>query len=155
MRNTITILEITISSSRFVNYSCFISYTFFIFCVLLTLTYISCLQTIRFVYLCKIRLISIISIALLYCCLLSLSVLLLLLLTSRRNRTAKTKTCFFLKQVIVVLKVEIDKIVIIIDFRDISRSINCRYISSYFISNLNINLLSCRYINQLLYRLII
>jgi len=155
LRNTITILEITVSSSRFVNYLYLISYISLILCVLFTLIYISCLQTIRFVYFCKTYLILIISIVLLYCCFPFLNILLLLLLTSRRNRTAKTKICFSLKQVIVISKIEIDKIIIIIDFRNISRSINCRYISSYLISNLNINLLSCRYINQLLYRLII
>ncbi len=147
LRNATTILEITINSSRFVNYLCLISYAFLILCVLFTLICISCLQTIRFVYFCKTRLILIVSIVLLYCCLLFLIILLLLLLISRRNRIAKTKIRFFLKQVIVVLKVEIDKIIIVIDFRNISCSINCRYISSYLISDLYINLLSCRYIN--------
>ena len=143
LRNATTISEITVSNSRFVNYLYFINYISFILRVLLTLIYISCLQTIRFVYLCKTCLISIINIALLYCCFLFLSILLLSPPTSRRNRTAKTKICFSLKQIIAVSKVEIDKIVIVIDLKNISCSINCRYISSYFISNLNINLLFC------------
>jgi len=53
---------------------------------------------------------------------------------------------FFLKQVIVVSKVEINKIIIIIDFKNTSYSINCRYISSYLTSTLNINFLFCCYI---------
>jgi len=102
----------------------FISYASLILCVLFTLIYINCLQTIKFVYFCKMRLILIINIALLYCCLLSLSVLLLLLLILRRNQIAKTKTCFFLKQIIVILKIKINKIIIIINLKNINYSIN-------------------------------
>jgi len=124
LRSVTTILEITINNSKFVNYLCLINYASFILRILFTLIYISYLQTIRFVYLCKTRLILIISIALLYCCFLFLSILLLLLLTSRRNQTTKTKIYFFLKQIIVVSKIEIDKIIIIINFKNINCSIN-------------------------------
>ncbi len=43
LRNAITILEITISNNKFVNYLCFINYIFLILCVLFILIYINCL----------------------------------------------------------------------------------------------------------------